>query len=187
MSNQDVKDTNPKDIVAAGKVPVHLWPATATVLGSIGLLEGMLKYGRSNWREKGVKVSVYIDAAMRHLFDYMEGDDLTSDVGVHNLANALACLAIIVDADAHGELIDDRNFTPGVQGYRAYVERFTPEVARLKELFKDRNPKHYTIADNPITAWPFGDGLGFPEVNAAIKRSSTKTATAKKAAKPRRK
>lgn len=63
----DVKPTNPKDLIGSGKLPLHLWPTTATAMGCIGLLEGMLKYGRSNWREAGVRASIYVDACKRHL------------------------------------------------------------------------------------------------------------------------
>ena len=52
------KDTNPKDAIGSGKVPMHLWPSTATAVGSIALLNGALKYGRSNWRVAGVRASI---------------------------------------------------------------------------------------------------------------------------------
>ena len=140
------KLSNPKDVIGRAKLPLHLWPTTATAMGSIGLLEGALKYGRSNWREAGVKASIYIDACKRHLDAWFEGEDNAPDSGSPHLGNALACLAILVDAQAAGKLVDDRQYAGA--GYRALVEQLTPHVDRLKVMFADKSPKHFTIADN---------------------------------------
>ena len=102
------KQSNPKDLISSDKLPLHLWPNTATAMGCLGLLEGACKYGRSNWRVAGVRASIYYDAAKRHLDAWFEGEELSPE-GVPHLANALACLAIIVDAEAAGKLNDDRN------------------------------------------------------------------------------
>lgn len=143
----DVKNSNPKDVIGSDKLPLHLWPETATALGCLGLLDGALKYGRSNFRAIGVRASIYVDAAKRHINKWFEGEDVDPDSGLPHLAHALACLAILVDADAAGELNDDRNY-PG--GYLALVDKLTPEVARLKQKYADRKaPQHFTIASDP--------------------------------------
>lgn len=143
------KATNPKDVVGSGKLPLHLWPMTATAMGSLGLLEGLLKYGRSNWRVSGVRASIYVDALFRHIAAWFEGDDIDPDSGLPHLAHALACLAILVDAQAAGKLVDDRQIKGG---YRALVEALTPHVERAKANHADKSPRHYTIADsNPST------------------------------------
>lgn len=139
-----LKPTNPKDAIGSDKLPLHLWPETATLLGCLGLLDGALKYGRNNWRQAGVRTSIYIDAVKRHINAYAEGEDLDPDSGLPHLAHALACLAIIVDAGAADMLTDDRNY-PG--GYRRLVEELTPHVPRLKALHADKSPKHWSIAD----------------------------------------
>jgi hypothetical protein len=140
----ETKPTNPKDLIGSDKLPLHLWPGTASMMGCLGLLDGMLKYGRSNWREAGVRYSIYADAAKRHIDAVFEGEDNDPDSGLPHEAHALACLAIIVDAKAAGKLVDDRMY-PG--GHRELVEELTPHVARLKEKHADKNPKHYTIQD----------------------------------------
>ena len=142
------KATNPKDLVGTGKLPLHLWPTTASALGCLGLLDGMLKYGRSNWRAAGVRYSVYHDAVTRHLNAAWEGEKYDPDSGLPHLAHALACLAIIVDADAHGKLIDDRAYAES-NGYREQVEALTPHVQRLKNMHDAKTPKHYTIQERP--------------------------------------
>lgn len=139
----ELKPSNPKDLIGSGKIPMHLWPATASALGSLGLLDGMLKYGRSNFREVGVRASIYFDAANRHLNAWFEGEAVDPDSGLPHLAHALACLAIIVDAEAAGKLNDDRQ-APG--GYRELINSLTPHVARLKAVHEGKTPAHYTIA-----------------------------------------
>jgi Domain of unknown function (DUF5664) len=147
LENSTVKETNPKDAVGSDKLPMHLWPSSATAYGTIGLLNGMLKYGRSNWREAGIRPSIYVDACKRHLDDWFEGQECDPEDGVHNLSAALACLAILVDAIETGNMNDDRNFNGG--SWRAARAKMEPEVKRLKELHsKRKEPKHYTIKDN---------------------------------------
>lgn len=109
------------------------------------MLNGLLKYGRSNFRVVGVKASIYVDAAMRHLTAWFEGEECDPEDGVPHLSAALACLAIIIDADSAGKLNDDRAVKGG---YRETADKMTAHVKRLKQLHKDRCPTHYTIADN---------------------------------------
>ena len=139
------KPTNPKDIIGADKLPLHLWPTTATAMGCLGLLEGALKYGRGNFRAKGIRYSIYLDALLRHVFALWECEDFDPDSGLPHESHALACLAIIVDAKAANNLTDDRAFKGG---YRKLVEELTPHVPRLKAKHAGKNPKHYTIQDN---------------------------------------
>lgn len=140
------KLSNPKDLIGSNKIPFHLWPETATAVGAMACLYGALQYGRTNWRDAGVRSSIYVDACRRHLnawFD--EGEDADPDSGLDHLGHALACIAIIVDAREAGKLNDDRMIKGG---YRGLIEKLTPHVKRLKEMFKDKNPKHFTKEDS---------------------------------------
>jgi hypothetical protein len=141
-----LKDTNPKDAIGSDKLPLHLWPTTATAAGSTALLNGALKYGRANWRHAGVRATIYADAIRRHLDAWLEGEEVDPDDGVPHLWAILAGTAILVDAKAAAKLTDDRN---AAGGYRNFVSESTAHVKRLKELHKGRSPKHYTIADLP--------------------------------------
>ena len=140
----ELKETNPKDAIGSQKLPLHLWPTTATAMGCLGLLDGALKYGRANWRVSGVRASIYFDAASRHMNAWFEGEECDPDSGLPHLSHALACLAIVVDAQAAGKLEDDRQ-VPG--GYRALITQLTQHVPVLKDLHADRAPRHFTIAD----------------------------------------
>jgi len=139
------RDTlNPKDLIGSDKLPLHLWPTTATALGSVALLNGALKYGRANWRAADVRASIYVDACQRHLAAWFEGEE-DDEEGVPHLGSALACLAILADAKAAGSLHDDRQF-PG--GYRRLADALTPLVAQLRARHADREPpKDWTIQD----------------------------------------
>jgi hypothetical protein len=143
------KPINPKDGIGSTKLPLHLWPASATAHGSLALLNGALKYGRANWRGIEVWASVYVAACMRHLSEWLEGQNVDADSGLHPLAHALACLAIILDAEAAGTLVDDRNY-PG--GYNALAEQLTPHVARLQTMYADvKAAHHWTILDTIVS------------------------------------
>ena len=54
------KPTNPKDIVATTKLPLHLIPMITQAYLAIGHFNGLGKYGRDNWRASGCwRVSTY--------------------------------------------------------------------------------------------------------------------------------
>jgi hypothetical protein len=46
-----------------------------------------------------------------------------------------------------GKLEDDREFNGGE--YSNFLAKLTPHVERLKRVHVDKNPHHYTIADEP--------------------------------------
>jgi Domain of unknown function (DUF5664) len=142
----DTKASNPKDAISGTKVAMRVAPPTAIMGMAIGLLNGELKYGRTNWRAAGVRASVYADAIDRHLKDWFEGNDLDED-GCDNLFALAANIAILIDARAHGKLTDDRNFNGG-EVFRKMKVEMEAASARLKALHSDKNPRHYTIADN---------------------------------------
>lgn len=138
------KPTNPKDALGSMKIPYHLFPETATMLGCIAFLDGGLKYGRNNWRADGARASIYYDAARRHLNSWFEGEEVDPKTGVPHLGYALACIAILIDCQEKGNLVDDRQF-PGA--YLEMVEKYTPLVASLKKLHGSKKVHHYSKED----------------------------------------
>jgi hypothetical protein len=99
---------NPKDLVGAKKAPLFLVPPALVIETAPAMANGAAKYGPYNWRDYPVKMSVYIEAALRHLLALMDGEDNAPDSGIRHDAHAAACLAIIMDARGSGTLIDDR-------------------------------------------------------------------------------
>lgn len=100
--------TNPKDLFGRKKVSLSLIPAIATAHCAHAFMNGAKKYGPYNWRDKEVLATIYVDAAKRHLDLWLEGERKADDSGVHHLGHAQACCAILLDAEAFGNLVDDR-------------------------------------------------------------------------------
>lgn len=71
--------------------------------------DGAAKYGALNWRNDPVDIKTYINAAVRHLLDFAEGQNRAPDSGVHHLAHVAACCNIVMDSQIRGEVIDNRN------------------------------------------------------------------------------
>ena len=131
-SSGTVKESNPKDALAVNKLPIHLWPDTATHVGTLALLHGATKYGRFNWRGADVRATVYHDALRRHLAAWLNREDSDEESGVEHLGHILACAAILVDAKASGNLVDDRPPAPRGRRYREHMDSLTQHVERLR-------------------------------------------------------
>lgn len=103
------KDTNPKDAVGVKKAPVST--VSGGVIAELGLamLEGARKYGRHNYREAGVRASVYHDAAWRHMLAWYDfSQDTDPDSGLSHVTKAIASLMVLRDAMLMDNWIDDR-------------------------------------------------------------------------------
>lgn len=137
------KPSNPKDLIGTDKAPLSLVPAVALIWQSVAHLEGHLKYGLVNWREAGVRASIYLDALERHAKKFTEGEWADMKTQVPHLASIGACCNIILDAYYAGKLIDDR--PKSNDGAFTAFEEAERVVKNLRELHKDKNPTHYTI------------------------------------------
>lgn len=141
----DSKDGNPKQAFGDKKLPLDLVPCTMIEYASLAFLEGALKYGRYNWRIKGVRVSTYLSALRRHVDKYESGQWADPQTHVPHLASALACIAIILDADRMRKLTDDR--PPRLPEHDTWIDAQSEIVEHVKRIFVDQNPYQYTIAD----------------------------------------
>lgn len=145
-ANGTGKQTNPKDALGSKRLPLDLVPMTAVAHQALAHLEGACKYGKWNWRIAGVRASIYVGAALRHIERWNNGEDFDADSGVHNLGHAMACLAILLDAREVGKLNDDR--PPSLSFVNGWQEAFNAEAARIIERHADKNPRHFTIEDS---------------------------------------
>ena len=110
--------TNPKDLLGTKKVPnLSVIPAASIIYEGLAMRYGAFEaplqgggngYGPFNWREKQVRASIYVDACLRHLMSWVDGEANASDSGVPHLGHAKACLGILADAIESGNLVDDR-------------------------------------------------------------------------------
>ena len=116
-----VGGNNPKDLIGLTKPSLAAVPMRSVYEMGKAMQDGERKYGRFNWRENDVNSDIYIDAALRHINSWQDGEDIAADSRHHHLAHAMACMAIIIDAQLGENLIDSRStIAPG--GMAAYIE-----------------------------------------------------------------
>jgi hypothetical protein len=140
-----LKDTNPKDAISSGKLPLHLVPDTIEVEVALAYLEGALKYGAHNYKIAGVRASVYNAALSRHRIRWWNGENTDPVSHVRHLASIIACAGILLDAELHGKLTDDR---PPSVDISARIAENEQVVKHLINLYGHINPRHYTIEDS---------------------------------------
>lgn len=143
----ETKPSNPKDVIGSRKLHMSCVPWTLVVCAARALLEGLLKYGRFNWRMCGVRGSIYLDAIKRHIAKYENGQDLDPKTLVHHLDSAIGCLAIMRDAMLYNKFTDDRPPCPDPDAMAQLIDGEEEQSARLRELFKEHKPYQFTIAD----------------------------------------
>lgn len=127
--------TNPKDRTGVGKTPVSVIPQTVIAEVGLAMMEGALKYGAYNWREAGVRGSVYVDAAWRHLAAWWEGEDDDPDSGLSHIVKAIAGLCVLRDAMIQEKFEDDRppmSPTDWLQQRNAIAARIRAEMEKSK-------------------------------------------------------
>ena len=137
------KATNPKDAIGALKAKVSVVPANVIFEIGLGMTEGMVKYGRHNYRGCGVRASVYYDASMGHLMDWWEGEDTDPDSGLSHVTKALASLVVLRDAMMQDKLRDDRPPRSKVT-----KRHFNPIAEKILKSHADKDPHHWTIDDD---------------------------------------
>lgn len=102
--------TNPKDIVGSKKANLLDIPLAPLFKLAEVQAYAKTKYPPFNWRDKSmpVRYSPYLNAAIRHIFAYADGENVASDSKLHHLDHAIEGLLILRDAQLNGNAIDDR-------------------------------------------------------------------------------
>lgn len=102
-----------------GKPPVSLIPRSALLAEARVMAHGKATYEAHNWR-KGMAWSRVIDAAMRHIMAFADGEDFDNGErgsGELHLANARCCLAFLIEYHEKGLGQDDRFKQPEVDSF----------------------------------------------------------------------
>lgn len=128
---------NPKKRYGDAKPPLGLFPSVATVYAAKVLQHGAEKYGAYNWRKDAVEAETYYHAVLRHINAWWDGETLDPESGLPHIAHALSGLAILLDADSIGMLIDNRPL-PGkaaevIKALTASVSSATSQSSDQKE------------------------------------------------------
>ena len=147
------KPTNPKDVLGIAKVPMHCVPARVLMELGLAMAEGGRKYGTYNYRNMGVRSSVYYDAAVRHLMDWWEGTDIDPDSGLHHVTKAIASLVVLRDGMLMENIFDDRPIQ-------------LPNKLNLEEL---NQLSQDLIKKYPKCAKPFTQGDAYPGIPQALR------------------
>ena len=136
-------DNNPK--TRAGgmhKVPLHLIPPAPKVHLALALADGGFKYQPFNYEIEDISSSVYYGACQRHLDDWWLGADRSKDAQVKHLAAAIACLWLVLDAELHGTLHDNR--PPPLD-----LEALMDEQSEILEFLRNRDSTKFELHDIP--------------------------------------
>lgn len=106
----DARDNpdNPKQRYGILKPSAEFTPPAAEVWLNVAMQEGAGKYGPFNWRVKPIEAGTYISAAKRHLNAWFSGEVYDPKTGNHHLGYAMACCAILIDAELNSCMIDNR-------------------------------------------------------------------------------
>jgi hypothetical protein len=91
----------------SGKPPLTLVPKAATELEAKVYAFGAKKYGRYNYK-KGFEYSRLLDAALRHLQAFNDGEDNDPESGMSHLGHARCCIGMLIDCIELGTATDDR-------------------------------------------------------------------------------
>ena len=129
---------NPKDSVGAKKAALRFVPAALALEVAPVMQNGAAKYGPFNWREQPVSAVTYVEAALRHLYAWLEGQDVAEDSQLDHIAHAAASMGILLDAKANGSLLDDRVAGPAADILRR-LDKSLP--AGLTPVYGDDLPE----------------------------------------------
>lgn len=164
---------NPKDRVASVKPNLSRLPLAPLLEVAAGLEEGARKYGPWNWRGEKVNETIYADAAIRHLMQFIAGEDIDPDSGLPHVVKAVAGLLILRDAQIHGCSIDDRavNQDLNVAGVSAMIgevhDKYPQCESNLDKREGAERPTPFDVQTEELTeelATKLGQIYGFDAV-----------------------
>ena len=123
-----MENTNPKKRYGSAKPSTWDIPPVAIFKLGQAMAEGAAKYGRFNWRDNKVDSSTYYNAMMRHLLLWGSGEDYDPLTGVSHLAYIMANCCVLIDAEAHLMLHDDRRDDGGAKVLATVMKELTKEL-----------------------------------------------------------
>jgi hypothetical protein len=90
-----------------GKTPITLVPREGIELTAKVFAFGATKYGRDNYKQ-GMEWSRVLDASLRHILAFANGEDKDPESGLSHLGHALCCLNMLAYYETKGKGTDDR-------------------------------------------------------------------------------
>ena len=95
----------------SGKPELSLIPTSALIEEAKALSLGKAKYGLHNYKG-GFEYTRLLDAALRHIHAFKDGENLDQESLASHLGHARACLAFLIDMEEHKYGIDNRYRKP---------------------------------------------------------------------------
>lgn len=155
LGGTTMESTNPKDKIGKSKPSIHLIPPVALIEEAVVFGLGASKYGPYNWRTTTVSAEVYVSAALRHILSWQDRQDIDPESGSTHLAHARACLAILIDAESEGRLVDDR--PPGGTAAALIIRRTTTGrtsgVGETTTAVGVTDPMYHPDLSSTATTW----------------------------------
>lgn len=105
--SMEEKKKSPGNKFDTGKAPISLIPKEALEEEAKALGFGASKYGRFNFKG-GIEYSRLIDAAMRHILAFADGEDLDPEAKTNHIGNARANLGMLLWMINNKPEMDDR-------------------------------------------------------------------------------
>lgn len=124
-------ESNPKKQYGDLKPQYSFIPASGLFGQAVVHTLGAKKYGPFNWLEQPVEAMCYVNAAIGHLLlwasgedsDPLKGPDGRAGSGYSHLSHVAANANILLDAQLHGKLIDNRQKSTALASlYKSYFE-----------------------------------------------------------------
>jgi len=119
-------DFNPKTRIGATKLSISNVPIRAIAQCAVVMDKGAEKYGPFNWRSEKISKTTYVNAILRHLYAWIDGQEIDPDSGALHIAAVMANCALVIDAQSCGQYIDDMVEFPSVNrmGIKYIIEDF---------------------------------------------------------------
>lgn len=92
----------------SGKPPMSLLDRHALEQIAMVLKFGAAKYERDNWR-KGINYTRLTDAALRHIFAFIDGEDNDPESNLSHIAHAGCCILFLLRMIKDRRDLDDRH------------------------------------------------------------------------------
>jgi hypothetical protein len=99
---------DPKGLAGLTKPPMWLCSPAGMEAEAWAMGLGAKKYGPFNFRQNKVCMSTYLAAILRHVYRIIDGEFIDPESGQPHLGHIKAGCGIVLDAQRHGTLVDDR-------------------------------------------------------------------------------
>lgn len=145
----------------SGKPEISLLPPWALEEVAKVLTVGAKKYAPDNWKRVPDGEYRYKNALGRHFIEFLKGNELDEETGLHHLAHLICCAMFILDSRASGvplaqsetkEKADDRDvFYLDVSNLTDEEVKIAVQLVR-QEIEDQLNPE--TFSAKGILPWP---------------------------------